>query len=343
MARFLDRLALRIVLVLLPVLVLAAVVGLIAGTQWAGSEPAPTTAVVLLVVAGVLLPLATLWIARAVARSRVPRLLEPMRDVVQRAEEYGAGGFALDNTPGVARSPLRTGVAEVDALSAVLDRNAHVLDRALTSERTFASDASHQLRTPLAALLMRLDEIATTDSLEQVRAEAEIAISQTERLSGVVDELLHRSRAGHADGGRSVSLETVLFNLAAEYRPDFERRERDVVVTGERGIIVRASASAVSNVLATLVENALVHGAGQVRITSKRSGPSAVIEVSDEGPGIDPALGATVFERAVTSGEGTGLGLAVAREQADTFGGRLELQQASPPVFALYVSMAPVR
>lgn len=343
MGQFLERLSVRTFLVLLPLVGVGVLAGLAAGALWFSPDPHHVAAIAVLVACAVILPPAGVYLARSVARQRVTGLLEPIRAVVHRAEEYGAGGYALESGAVGARPPLRTGIAEVDNLSAVLDRNAQILERALTSERTFASDASHQLRTPLAALLMRLDEIVATESLEEVRAEAEIAISQTERLSGVVDELLHRSRAGHADGGRSVSLETVLTNLAAEYRPDLERRGREIVVTGERGIIVRASASAVSNILATLVENALVHGAGQVTLTTRRSGPSAVIEVRDEGPGIDPVLGATVFERAVTSGAGTGLGLAVAREQADSFGGRLELQQTSPPVFALYVSMAPVR
>lgn len=343
MGQFLERLSVRVLLVLLPLLAVALLGGLLAGALWFGAADERGPAIALLVGLAILLPVAGLWTAQAVARSRVPGLLEPVRAVVHRAEEYGAGGFALESGAVGARAPLRTGLSEIDALSAVLDRNAQILERALTSERTFASDASHQLRTPLAALLMRLDEIAATESLEEVRSEAELAISQTERLAGVVDELLHRSRAGHADGGRSVSLETVLTALAAEYRPDLQRRGREIVVDGEHGIIVRASASAVSNILATLVENALVHGDGQVTLTTRRSGPSAVIEVRDEGPGIDPALGATIFERAVTSGQGTGLGLAVAREQADTFGGRLELQQTTPPVFALYVSMAPVR
>lgn len=273
------------------------------------------------------------------------RLTEPMRQLAQRAEEFGTGGFALDpmvDTDGPSQ-PFISGIAEIDTVSRILDHNTRSLVRALAAERSFAADASHQLRTPLAALLMRLEEIAGAEDIEVARHEAEVAIAQTERLAGVVDDLLHRTRAGHADGGRSVSVDTVLSQLQREWEPTFAAEDRRITVGLERGMIVRSSASAISQILDTLVENALIHGDGAVRVTARRSGPSAVLEVRDEGPGVDDDLARRVFERAVTGGGGTGLGLAVARETAESFGGRLELVQARPAVFALYVSMASAR
>lgn len=234
-----------------------------------------------------------------------------------------------------------SGVPEIDKVRTILDHSQGTLAKALSSERSFAADASHQLRTPLAALLLRLDEVVHTDDLEVARHEAEIAIGQTERLASVVDDLLHRTRAGHADGGRSVSLDTVLSGLEQEWTPAFHARNRQIVVRAERAMIVRSSASAISQILNTLVENSLQHGDGLVQISAVRSGPSALLEVRDEGRGMDPDLARRVFDRTVTSGAGTGLGLAVARETAESFGGRLELAQSRPAVFALYVSMAP--
>ncbi len=275
-------------------------------------------------------------------------LVHAMNRLAQRADEFGAGGYTADvgGHPTVgdrSEDDWDTGVGEVDRVGRLLDRNHQSLARSLSSERSFAADASHQLRTPLAALLMRLDEILHTDDLAEAKTEADVAIGQTERLAGVVDDLLHRTRAGHADGGRSVSLDTVLSGLEAEWAPAFEQVERSIVVSAERAMIVRSSASAISQILNTLVENALQHGAGRVRVSAARSGPSAQIEIDDEGPGIDPELGRSIFDRAVTGGAGTGLGLAVARETAESFGGRLELAETSPAVFVLYVSMAPAR
>ncbi len=296
------------------------------------------------VVLTTLIVVALTWFAMLrLAERSAARTAHAMRQLSQRAEEYGAGGFAFEPLTEDELVPLTSDMEEIDSLSRVLDRNHHALMRALTAERSFAADASHQLRTPLAALLLRLEEISEAEDLQTARHEAEIAIGQTERLAGVVDDLLHRTRAGHADGGRSVSLDTVLTQLLKEWDPSFAGTGRALRSSIERGMIVRSSASAISQILNTLVENSLAHGAGDVEIRAQRSGPSAVIEVRDQGPGIPLDLARVIFERGTTTGRGTGLGLAVARETADSFGGRLELTQAQPAVFALYVSMSPAR
>lgn len=282
------------------------------------------------------------YAALRLAEMRARRTAQAMRQLSQRAEEYGSGGFALEPLS-LELVPLTSGLEEVDSLSRVLDRNHRALMRALTAERSFAADASHQLRTPLAALLLRLEEISGSTESAASRLEADLAISQTERLAGVVDDLLHRTRAGHTDGGRSVSLDTVLTQLSKEWQASFAGAGRSISTAIERGMIVRSSASAISQILNTLVENSLAHGVGDVAIRARRSGPSAVIEVTDQGPGIPPALARVIFERGTTTGSGTGLGLAVARETAESFGGRLELVRAEPAVFALFVSMAPAR
>lgn len=310
------------------------------GGTHSGWAAAAAMVFTLLVTGGV-----TLLAVSALASRTTATLTQAMSRLTQRADDFGAGGFSLDP---VADQPLRhgeddwqTGVEEVDTVGRILERNHRSLSRALSAERSFAADASHQLRTPLAALLMRLEEIVHTDDLAAAKVEAEVAIGQTERLAGVVDDLLHRTRAGHADGGRSVSLDTVLSGLEQEWTPAFEAAGRSIVVGAERAMIVRSSASAISQILNTLVENALHHGDGQLTVSAVRSGPSAMIEVADQGQGIELELARRIFDRAVTSGRGTGLGLAVARETAESFGGRLELAQASPAVFVLYVSMAP--
>ncbi|MGB3830138.1 MAG: HAMP domain-containing sensor histidine kinase [Ornithinimicrobium sp.] len=290
---------------------------------------------------GLTIPLALMLINRIVST-----LSLALRDLAQRADDFGTGSFGHDKSESTADSfghPVGgdIGVHEIDTLRHIMDRSQSTLARTLSSERSFAADASHQLRTPLAAILLRLDEVVHTDDLSVAQHEAEIAIGQTERLASVVDDLLHRTRAGHADGGRSVSLDTVLSGLEQEWTPAFQARGRHIVVRAERAMIVRSSASSISQILNTLVENSLQHGDGLVQISAVRSGPSALVEVRDEGQGMDVALARRIFDRAVTSGDGTGIGLSVARETAESFGGRLELAQARPAVFALYVSMAP--
>lgn len=308
----------------------------------AGAIPDWVLLLVLLLTAGLVL-LIGIPMSRSLADRTSERVAGPLRLLAHRTDELASGGFALDPEarPGrlVEPEPWKTDIAEIDAVAREVDRHHSTFARALVFERSFAADASHQLRTPLAALLLRLEEIAQSDD-EVARSEAEIGISQVERLTGVVDELLQRTRAGHASGGALSAADAVLAGLDEEWTPSFEEVGRSIELTCERSVIVEASASALSQVLNTLVENALVHGHGQVRVHVARSGPSAVFTVSDEGPGIPRDLARTIFDRGQTTGEGTGLGLGVARETAEALGGRVELVQAAPPVFACYLPLA---
>ena len=270
-----------------------------------------------------------LGIGVVVAIQQAKRLARPMTMLADRAERLGAGESRIQ--------PLNSGIAEVDQVSQVLARSAQRLTRSLASERDFAADASHQLRTPLTALLMRLEEIGVTDDLEVVQEEASIAIAQVERLTRVVDDLMSRTRRGGDDPKASVSLDSVIAALQREWQPAFEQARRSVRVHGERGLAVQAKPVDLSQVLSTLLENSLRHGRGTVDVHARRSGPSVVVEVSDQGEGVPAAIAPHIFERSVTT-TGTGLGLALARDLAEANGGRLELIQAQPAIFALFLS-----
>ncbi len=271
---------------------------------------------------------------RAIARRQAARIADPIDSLSQQAELLAEP----DAQAGIA--PLRTGIAEIDQLSTRLARSTGRFASTLSTERDFAADASHQLRTPLTALLMRLEEIVDTDDLAVARSEAGTAIGQVERLAGVVDDLLARTR--HQQAPARVSVDSTIAALQVEWQPAFEAARRSIRVSGEHGVSVQALGGALSQILSTLLENSLAHGAGTVGIEARRSGPSVVIEVTDEGPGIPPVLAPHVFERAVSS-SGSGLGLAVARDLAEAQGGRLELLSAKPAVFALFLSGTPVR
>ncbi|MGB7818458.1 MAG: HAMP domain-containing sensor histidine kinase, partial [Ornithinibacter sp.] len=277
---------------------------------------------------GTVVALAVSWWAAARRADHVGGLLN---DLGSRAERLGAG----DSRP----VPLSSGIEEVDRLDAALARGARQSALRLATERDFAADASHQLRTPLTALLMRLEEIAVTDEPAVVAEEASIAIAQVERLSGVVDDLMSRTRSG-VDASPAVSLDSVLASLQREWQQAFATARRSIHVSGERGVRVRATPVALGQILTTLLENSLTHGRGTVEISARRAGPSVVIEVSDNGDGVSRAMAPHIFERSVSSG-GSGLGLTLARDLAEAAGGRLELVSAQPPVFALFLSAAP--
>lgn len=258
------------------------------------------------------------------------RLGSPLTDLAETAERLGSG----DPRP----RHKRYGVPELDRVADVLDASAERIGRMLTAERRLAADASHQLRTPLTALSMRLEEITVTDDLETVREEATIALAQVERLTDVVQRLLTNSRDPRTGSAVPFDLDEIVKQQVEEWRPAYRSAGRAIVHSGKQGVRAVGTPGAVAQVLATLVENALMHGGGTVALRTRVAGNQAVLEVTDEGPGVPPDLGNRIFERAISGRNSTGIGLAVARDLAEADGGRLELLQAQPPVFALFLS-----
>jgi signal transduction histidine kinase len=289
------------------------------------SEEIGRTLLIILAVA-LLAVLAAVILAVRQAR----RLSSPLTDLAETAERLGSG----DPRP----RHRRYGVPELDRVADVLDGSAERIARMLTAERRLAADASHQLRTPLTALSMRLEEIiATADEQETVKEEATIALGQVERLTDVVQRLLTNARDPRTGSAVDFDLDDVIKQQVEEWRPAYRNEGRTLVLTGTRRLRAVGTPGAVAQVLATLIENSLMHGAGKVAIHTRVIGNQTVVEVTDEGPGVPPDLGSRVFERAVSGRNSTGLGLAVARDLAEADGGRLELLQQRPPVFALFL------
>ena len=263
------------------------------------------------------------------------RLASPLTDLAETAERLGSG----DPRP----RHKRYGVPELDRVADVLDSSAERIGRMLTAERRLAADASHQLRTPLTALSMRLEEITLTDDPDTVKEEANVALTQVERLTDVVERLLTNSRDPRAGNAVTFDLDEVIQQQLAEWRPAYRSAGRAIVSSGKRHLTAVGTPGAVAQVLAALIENSLMHGGGTVALRTRVTGNQAVIEVTDEGPGVPADLGARIFERTISGRNSTGIGLAVARDLAEADGGRLEMLQAQPPVFGLFLSRTPLR
>ncbi|MET9053701.1 ATP-binding protein [Streptomyces rhizosphaericola] len=262
------------------------------------------------------------------------RLASPLTDLAETAERLGSG----DPRP----RHKRYGVPELDRVADVLDASAERIARMLTAERRLAADASHQLRTPLTALSMRLEEISVTDDPETVKEEANIALTQVERLTDVVERLLTNSRDPRTGSAVVFDLDEVIKQQIEEWRPAYRSTGRALVCSGKHGLRAVGTPGAVAQVLAALIENSLMHGGGTVALRTRVTGNQVVIEVTDEGPGVPAELGARIFERTISGRNSTGIGLAVARDLAEADGGRLELLQQHPAVFALFLSRIPL-
>jgi signal transduction histidine kinase len=262
------------------------------------------------------------------------RLSRPLEELARAADRLGLG-----DTGPLGR---RYGIQELDRVAEGLDGSAQRINDLLSAERDFAVDASHQLRTPLTALSMRLEEmVAAADFPDVVREEGAAALAQTERLADVVGQLLGRARRKSAGSPTVASVDEIVGQQVIEWEPAFRRLNRRLTVAGEKGLLAFATPGGAAQVIATLLDNALVHGAGTVTIRTSRTRRSVVIEVRDEGTGVPAELAPRIFERSVSgSPNGTGLGLALARAIAAADGGQVVLVRPRPAVFALFLPHA---
>jgi signal transduction histidine kinase len=265
------------------------------------------------------------WMAR--------RLTRPMEELALAAERLGSGDAR----------PLgrRYGIPELDQVAEGLDGSAQRITDLLSAGRDFAADASHQLRTPLTALSMRLEEmIGSADQPEVVREEGAAALAQTERLAQVVSQLLGRVVARRSVAGTPslASVDDIVAQQVVEWDPAFRRIGRKLVVTGERGMFASVTPVSAAQVIATLLDNALVHGDGTVTIRTSQTPKSVVVEVRDQGKGVPQDLAPRIFERSVSGRPGgTGLGLALARSVIVADGGQVVLVRPRPAVFAVFL------
>jgi signal transduction histidine kinase len=277
------------------------------------------------------LALLAVGVAVALAVLQARRLARPLQDLAGAADRLGSGDAR----------PLgrRYGVPELDRVAEGLDESAQRISDMLTAERDFAADASHQLRTPLTALSMRLEEmVAAADEPAVVREEGAAALVQTERLAEVVSQLLGRTRSPAVGSPERLWVDDVVAQQVVEWDPAFRRKNRKLEVTGDKNLRAYGRPGTLSQVIATLLDNAFVHGSGTVTIRTSRTAKSVVIEVRDEGKGVPAELVPRIFERSVSGKPGgTGLGLGLARSIAAADGGNVVLVRPRPAAFAVFL------
>jgi signal transduction histidine kinase len=256
------------------------------------------------------------------------RLAGPLEQLAVASDRLGRGDFAAP--------PVRHGVPEVDAVGEALERSGRRIGELVARERDFTANVTHQLRTPLTALRLRLEELEGLDDAAAMRPEASAALGQVDRLERTVDGLLALARRGAAGDLEPVDLADVARHLAATWGPLFAAEHRVLAVAGAAGPVVGvAERATVEQALEVLLDNALRHGGRRARLAVGRRGPAAVATVEDDGPGIAADVEERLFSRRVSGGGGTGIGLALARDLVEAAGGRLVLAQARPARFEL--------
>jgi signal transduction histidine kinase len=240
----------------------------------------------------------------------------------------------------VAQGDLRAraqieGSIEQQSLSRSFNDMTRRISRLLQAQQNFVADASHQLRTPLTGLRLRIEEARALADSPAAAHELDAAIGEIDRLAHTVDELLLLSREGGRPlGGAPVDLGEVAASAGDRWRP--EARKRGIALTARRegeAEFVWASCADLERALDALVENALHYSPPGSPVTIVAAGRR--IEIRDRGAGIAADELELVFERfhrgrAGRAGpDGHGLGLAIARELAREWGATVSLQARS--------------
>jgi two-component system OmpR family sensor kinase len=227
------------------------------------------------------------------------------------------------------RLPLPVAHDEVYRLGETLNQMLERLDSALERERRFVADASHELRTPLAILKAELEvalrQPRSATELEQALASA---AEETDRLVRLAENLLlvARSDRGVLRVARdAIPVDELLVEVAGRFRGGAESAGRVVEVERSTSITVDGDRERLGRALGNLVDNALRHGSGTVRLHAAERDGLVELHVTDEG-GFEPAFLPRAFERFTRAddartGDGTGLGLAIVDAIARAHGG----------------------
>jgi len=251
------------------------------------------------------------------------RISRPFLELAGTATALGRGEFDL--------TVPRYSVPEADQIGSALLQAGAELDTLVRREREFAVNASHQLRTPITALRLELEDLSLwPETPPTVAAQLDRSLGELDRLSAAIDELLDLARGQRRAAAVDADLAALVAESAARWRARFEDAGRRVVVRADGPLRVRLATGLVGQILDVLLDNARLHGEGTVRVDVRAVDNHAEVVVADEG---SRSFGVEVFQRGVSSkrmtGEGTGVGLTVAAELAEVCGGRLTVDERS--------------
>jgi signal transduction histidine kinase len=250
--------------------------------------------------------------AAVIAGVQARRLAKPLATLAATSARLGDGDLASKAPP--------TGVAEIDQVGDALNRTAARLSDLVERERALATHASHQLRTPLTALRLEL-ESALASGPAEVQAAVVEAIASADELSSTIDDVLAAARPDKVvrqpDAGFGAG--DLLDDVRRRWHGILAAEGRRLSVGGDRDLVGFVPRAAARQIVDVLVDNALKHGSGTVRVTARPAAGATAIDVIDEGHAPDLALPARGGEPASAGS----LGLALAVSTADAHGARL--------------------
>lgn len=280
--------------------------------------------------------------AAAIGAFAARRITAPLRELNAMASKFSDGDLT-------ARSPV-TGPPETQTLARTLNQGAERLDTLVASQRIFVADASHQLRTPLTALRLSLDNIADGVDDEFVREDVEQATAEVVRMSRLVNGLLVLARAeAKVTAAEPLALADIIQERLDVWRPAADERGVTIALGGSSAdgrLLVLASPGHLDQVLDNVLSNSLEVSpdGGTITVRVESRGDEALLSVLDQGPGMSDAEKSRAFDRfwrgqGLTGRSGSGLGLAVVKQLVTDDGGTVTLGDAPGGGLVVLISL----
>jgi signal transduction histidine kinase len=270
------------------------------------------------VIAGlVIIGLGALFAGLIVAFALAGSFSRPLTKLAAVAKRLGGGDLT-------ARAETIEGASEIVQLARTFDDMADRLEATVKAQREFVSNASHQLRTPLTGMKLRIEAAMAGGPLEEVRRQLEAADTEVDRLAGIVNRLLVMARRIEEGGPSEIDLDDAVHRALERWRERASQQGATLTATGEGGRALGESAD-LDQILDNLIDNAVAYAPGPVVIETGRADGRAFLAIEDVGPGIAaderPRVTDRFFRGRTAPKGGTGLGLAIVRELAEKWGG----------------------
>jgi len=257
------------------------------------------------------------------------RLARPFAELADAAEHVGQARFDLELP--------HYSIREAEAIGSALRRASAQLDVLVGREREFATNVSHQLRSPVTALRLTLEDLTMwPETTPNVAAELTESISELDRLSGAITEILELSRGQRLGEAVDLDLSELVAEAVARWRPRFAAAGRELLHDPDERVLAHVVRGPVAQILDVLLENACAHGEGRVVAGARDLGKFLHVGVVDEGA---RSVDDEVFRRGASAADsqGHGLGLTIASQLAISVGGYLTLADAPTTTFVLVV------
>ena len=249
-------------------------------------------------------------------------LARPLTRLAGTARRLGAGDLS-------ARAHDVSGADEIEELAGSFDEMADRVERTVHAQREFVANASHQLRTPLTGMKLRLESAIERSDSPEMTHDLTAADKEIDRLAATVDRLLVMARTLEEGGSTEIELHDAAERAADRWRERAATRDSTLSVEGE-AVTAQANATDVDQILDNMIENAMTYAPGSIDVQTGTAERRAFVAVRDHGPGIPAEEHAKVTERfyrgKTAPPGGSGLGLAIARDLAERWGGALSVQ-----------------